>query len=266
MQILFIFILVGVIIYAFFSSGGLKVPKTETVPTKISAPSSPVSPPVSPPVSLPPASTSTKPLVQDTAPPKRSKVSPQGALPYQTKQINLSLETDEIAVCRYEDVKGLDYGKMKVFSSTASTTHSTQVTGLSEGQQYAFYVKCQDRTGNTNQDDVTIAFSVKKAQDTIPPVTRNAYPFEQTFSAGTKEVMMGISTDEPATCRHATASGKDYSSMSGRFNPYDATKMYHTASVKKLENGKNYNFYVRCSDLVGNKNMGDVLISFNIAG
>jgi hypothetical protein len=46
------------------------------------------------------------------------------------------------------------------FSSTGGTTHTTTVTGLSNGGSYNYYVRCQDASGNANTDDFAISFTV----------------------------------------------------------------------------------------------------------
>lgn len=97
----------------------------------------------------------------DTSPPLRSNGQPTGALLSATRETTLRLDTDENAVCRYGTVPGIPYSSMpQVFTTTGGTSHSTTVTGLSQGSSYAFYVKCQDTTGNANPDDYRIGFRI----------------------------------------------------------------------------------------------------------
>ena len=44
----------------------------------------------------------------------------------------------------------------------------------------------------------------------------------------------------------------------------DSAKQYHTATVTGLENGNSYSYFVRCKDLEGNANTGDVMIYFSV--
>ena len=39
------------------------------------------------------------------------------------------------------------------FTTTGSTSHSTLVTGLTDGQTYNYYVRCRDIAINANVDD-----------------------------------------------------------------------------------------------------------------
>ena len=47
-----------------------------------------------------------------------------------------------------------------IFDNTNSTIHTQTITGLSDGETYTYYIRCQDEQGNTNTDDYPITFSV----------------------------------------------------------------------------------------------------------
>ena len=88
-------------------------------------------------------------------------VNPPGTLPAGTTQTTLSLTTNESATCKYGTTAGVAYASMpNTFATTGGTTHSTSVTGLSNGTSYTYYVRCQDAATNANPDDFTIAFQV----------------------------------------------------------------------------------------------------------
>ena len=58
-------------------------------------------------------------------------------------------------------ISGVSYGWMiNTFSTTGATTHSQLVTGLVNGGNYNYYVRCNDTSGNFNTNDSTISFSV----------------------------------------------------------------------------------------------------------
>jgi|GEM_PF-2414597 hypothetical protein len=200
----------------------------------------------------------------ELAPPKRFNASPTGEIPYYTKKTDISLDTDKVAVCRYGSIKGTSYDKMRLFSNTGATHHSTEVTGLSEGQEYTYYVRCQDLKENKNQEDFIISFEVSLPKDETPPKRINPYPTGDVFPAGTTSALISVATDEPAHCRYDDEQGTDYSSMSGRFSR-DEAEIYHTATVSGLEDGEYYSFFVRCSDENDNENDGDVMIHFSVS-
>jgi hypothetical protein len=116
------------------------------------------------------------------APPVRSNGQPTGTLPAGTTQTNLSLTTDETATCRYGTSAGVAYASLpNIFSSTGGLTHTTLVTGLSDGGSYNYYVRCQDNAGNANSDDLAITFSVS-AQTGSSPVTSSLSGIESPLS------------------------------------------------------------------------------------
>ena len=100
-------------------------------------------------------------VILDTTPPVRSDGLPTGTLVAGTTQTTLSLVTDENAICKYGTLASVPYDEIaNTFSSTDSTTHSQTITGLTNGNSYTYYIRCQDDSDNSNADDYTISFSV----------------------------------------------------------------------------------------------------------
>jgi glucose/arabinose dehydrogenase/S-formylglutathione hydrolase FrmB len=97
----------------------------------------------------------------DQTPPLRSNGQPTGVLQQGTKQTTLSLSTDENATCRYASTPGVAFASMpNLFSNTGGMTHASTVSGLADGANYSFFVRCQDASSNANADDYAISFSV----------------------------------------------------------------------------------------------------------
>jgi len=111
----------------------------------------------------------------DTIPPFRSNPQPSGTLASGTTSTTLTLTTNEAATCRYSTTSNRPYTSMAIpFLTTDSVSHSAIVTGLSDGQAYNYYVKCNDSNGNINTDDFTISFSIASPTPTACILT-NAY-------------------------------------------------------------------------------------------
>ena len=92
---------------------------------------------------------------------------PTGVLPSGTTQATLSLNTNENATCRYATTSGVPYASMaNTFSTTGGTTHSTLVTGLVNGTNHSYYVRCQDAAGHPDTYDYVIAFGVSSTSTT----------------------------------------------------------------------------------------------------
>ncbi len=87
--------------------------------------------------------------------------SPATALPSGTTTTVLSVTTDETAICKYGTVAGTEYDSIEsTFSTTAGTTHTQSLTGLTDGTSYTYYVRCTDASSNINTLDYTVSFSV----------------------------------------------------------------------------------------------------------
>ena len=97
------------------------------------------------------------------APPVISNGAPAGTLAFGTTQATMSVVTNENATCKFATKAGTAYGSMpNTFKLTGGTMHSTTVTGLTNGGNYNYYVRCADSSGNADTSDYTIAFSVSR--------------------------------------------------------------------------------------------------------
>jgi hypothetical protein len=106
----------------------------------------------------------------DTVPPVLSNGAPTNMLPAGTTQTTMSVTTNEQATCRYSPTPGIAYAAMtSSLAAAGGTSHSTQVSGLVNGTNYAYYLRCQDVAGNPNTSDFGITFSV--ASPPPPDVT-----------------------------------------------------------------------------------------------
>ncbi|MGB2692389.1 MAG: hypothetical protein WBC96_07835, partial [Thermodesulfobacteriota bacterium] len=202
------------------------------------------------------------PPAPDTAPPLRSNAVPTGTLPSGTTQTNISLTTDELATCKYSTTPGVAFDSMtSTFSTTGGTSHSSNVTGLTDGQTYNFYVKCEDAIGNNNANDFVISFSVNMIVDNVAPIRSNGLP-SGTLPAGTIQADISVSTNENATCKYSTNSGIDFESMTLAFNTTGGTS--HSSNVVELMDGQMYSYFVKCKDEFNNSNTSDYVISFKV--
>jgi len=184
-------------------------------------------------------------------------------LPAGTTRIALSVVTDESASCKYSTTANTDFADMtNVFSNTAGTNHSADVRGLSDGNQYDYYVRCEGLTNNVNDSDYLISFDVASGADSTAPVISNSTP-NQTRPMNTMSTTLALQTDGDATCKYDLNAGTVYSSMSNSFNSRDDGTS-HSISVAGLWNGGSFSYYVRCEDLAGNVNDVDHLIAFDV--
>ena len=101
-------------------------------------------------------------VVADTTAPTASVTAPTASqvLSSGTTQTTLSVTTNEASTCRFNSTDTA-YGSMaNTFTTTGGTTHSTSLTGLSNGTSYTRYVRCSDTAGNAMTSSQSISFSV----------------------------------------------------------------------------------------------------------
>ncbi|RKY35269.1 MAG: hypothetical protein DRP78_05610, partial [Candidatus Omnitrophota bacterium] len=201
--------------------------------------------------------------INDETAPVRSNGNPTGNLSSGTTSTSISLTTNETADCKYGPFANVAYADLpNTFNNTNSTSHSQTITGLSDGQSYTYYVRCQDTAENVNTDDFTISFSIANAApDTTPPLRTNAFP-QGEIDAGTIEQDISLSTNENATCKYAATAGTSYANMTQFTN---TTSLNHTTQVSGLKNGVTCNYYVKCKDSSDNINSDDFVITFSVA-
>ena len=98
---------------------------------------------------------------EDINPPTHTNPSPNGTLDGGTIATNISLTTDVNATCRYSNTSNTNYTNMTgIFTNTNSTDHSTEVSGLENGNTYIYYIRCNSTDGYVNDDDWNITFSI----------------------------------------------------------------------------------------------------------
>lgn len=137
-----------------------------------------------------------------------------------------------------------------------NVTTYTFNNNLTDGQTYYFSVTAYDDASPANESGCSSGVSKLIA----PPLRFNGSP-HGSFSKRTKTRTLRVSTDENATCKYSSYTGKSYASMTKVFSTTGGTSHAKTVSVSK---GKKYKFYVKCRDGAGNANTNDYLISFSI--
>ncbi len=91
-------------------------------------------------------------------PPFRFNGAPDGEIGGTTLSVEISLETDEFAICRYSQTASTTYAAMtNVFDTTGLVTHTSLVAVVSESLN-TYYIRCIDDEDNFNIDDFIISF------------------------------------------------------------------------------------------------------------
>lgn len=138
----------------------------------------------------------------DTTPAVISNGRPTGALPggpSGAAQATLQVDTNENATCKYGTTANTPYASMpNTFSTTGTRNHSAQITNLTNGQTFSYFVRCQDAAGNQNSSDFGITFSVN---DLAPTITPGSFGFSVPNQSQPRTVRFGWNiTGNNATC------------------------------------------------------------------
>ncbi|MFH1631642.1 MAG: fibronectin type III domain-containing protein [bacterium] len=126
-------------------------------------------------------------IIPDTSPPNMYNLLPSGLLPSGTSSTLLQLTTNEPASCRADLTSGKAFASMSLpLSVTDEIQHYYSLTGLSDGQTYTYFIRCQDQSGNIS-DEVVLSFSVAVLIDTEPPTNPTGLSAE---SVGSESVSL----------------------------------------------------------------------------
>jgi len=108
----------------------------------------------------------------DTVPPTRSNGRPTGTLPASTAAVQLVLNTDKFAFCRWAATSSTPYASMTNDFTQAGLglLHYKTVTGLVPGTTYDYYVRCINGGGaGANPDDYLISFTISASSSPPSP-------------------------------------------------------------------------------------------------
>jgi hypothetical protein len=159
-------------------------------------------------------------------PPFLSNGLPTGLLPSGITAVELSVQTDVPATCKYSSLPDVPFASSTgAFPQTGGTVHSgAVVTSLSDGFTYNYYVRCRNYQLLVNTTDYVISFSIGIVPSTAPP-TPPAPP--------------------PAPSRGGVPGGGDFLKTSG---VTISGKAYPSAKVSILKDGKEAASAVAASD------------------
>lgn len=130
----------------------------------------------------------------DTTAPVITNGTPTGTQPVNTTGATLGVSTDETAACRYATTSAVAFLSMTAFTTSSSTSHSSSISGLTNGSSHTYYVKCQDDLGNTNSSDYSFSFSV--AADTSAPTVSVTAPTQGSTVSGSAVALTASASDD----------------------------------------------------------------------
>ncbi len=184
----------------------------------------------------------------DTAAPSISGLSPSGNV--NTKEINLALDTDETATCRYGK-SDVDYELMPDNFGSAGTSHSAKIV-LDAPGEYTYYVRCIDSAKNKNTVSGQVNFNYSLPEG---PKVSDLQPSGVIYQS---TLALIATTDKASSCRFSE-NDLGYDQMGDFFDTSDG--FLHQATVDLPDYGF-YSYYVRCVDEDGVSGDKSEMISF----
>jgi len=197
----------------------------------------------------------------DVAAPVVSNSLPTGSLHSETSYVDISVNTNEEAICKYsENINVLYQNMTNILNQDVNNKHIARVANLLAGQEYRFYVKCSDAAGNVTPSDYLINFKIENvvSLDTAAPsqpsrfsVSRDASKITLKWknpTASDLESVIVVKSVNPlsGTATNILAIGETvYTGLAGYYVDYniDPTKVYYYAVIAKDTSG-NYSLPV----------------------
>ncbi len=116
---------------------------------------------------------------------------------------------------------------------------------------YNIYLRCQDKSGNTNTNEYDINFCIAPGNDTTPAAITYSDPSTKTLAFNTTSINASVYTSEPANCNWDTKD-TDYNLMANNFScatDFAQRTLYGWKCNALLPfSGNSTTYYVRCLD------------------
>ena len=171
-----------------------------------------------------PSGGTTPPPATDTTPPVISNPQPSATLGAGTVSTTMRVTTNENATCKY-GTSNVAYSSLpSTFSTTGATSHSTSLTGLTNGSSATYYVRCIDSSGNASTASTPITVAVSTTQPSTPPSTSNIF-FQDNFDNNCSGTACNSSGNAPSgyiqwyKSGGTTATADSVTHYSGEFSP-----------------------------------------------
>jgi hypothetical protein len=190
------------------------------------------------------------------APPVRSNGQPTDNLALGTTQVTISLDTNKNATCKYSTSPDVDYATMtNTFTTTGGMNHSQLVTGLIDGNNYNYYVRCIDTNSLANDNDFIISFGINA---TCTGFTYTSWSTCQSNEKQTRSVTSstpsGCTGGTPVVEQSCTYTKRNVNDFTPKIKLKGLRKKYKLKKNKRLYlRKKKLRFKGRTEELVGGR-------------
>jgi hypothetical protein len=116
---------------------------------------------------------------------------------------------------------------------------------------FNLYVRCEDKSGNSNINEYLINFCVKPGDDISPPVVTGRNPFNENVRFNSEKLNASVFTNEPSDCKWSLQD-KEYGLMENQMsckNKFEERELLGWKCSSEFPVGTNQSkIYVRCKD------------------
>jgi len=193
--------------------------------------------------------------------------------PFQS--ITLGIKTDEPSQCKFGSENSVDYDQKTAFFGDGIFKYEHEITfslpsdlttpealKLTNGGLYNIYIRCKDATGNKNNRDYFVRFSIEPSPDLTAPVIERTSVESGAFAPnGVNQTTFSVYTNEPADCRW-NLNDTEFGLMDKKFvcadSGFSLSSIYYGLYECKTTLDINAegvtDYYIRCKDKKGNVN------------
>ncbi|MEM4244798.1 MAG: hypothetical protein QXR60_01155 [Candidatus Nanoarchaeia archaeon] len=198
------------------------------------------------------------------------------------QQITLGFKTDEPAQCKFGSEHSVDYEQKTAYFGDQLYTYEHQITftfpsdlttpealKLTNGGTFNIYIRCKDATGNKNNRDYFIRFTIEASPDlTAPVIERTSIQSGAYMPYNINDTEFSVFTNEPAECKW-NLNDTDFSLMAGTFTCADSGfvlssiyyGLYECRTRLPVNAEGTTDYFFRCKDKKGNFNTESYLFS-----
>ena len=189
--------------------------------------------------------------------------------------ISFGVESDEPAECKIDTIRKNNLSSMVSYmlegayltyehtlflpsSGMPSQEGLESIGSITSGEDYNFFIRCQDSNGNPTTANFLMEFCVDDGPDTMAPIIEGTnYIQESYIGFNQTEIPLEVYTNEPADCRW-DFQDLDYEIMNNQMQDCSQTIEDYLnpitfsygcrSTLTGIKEGEENNYYIRCKD------------------
>jgi hypothetical protein len=179
-------------------------------------------------------------------------------------KINLTVKTDEIAICKWNLVDKQTFDEMENYfreENAWSQTHVIENLTITGEGKLILYIKCQDKAGNYKTQSMSVETCIKDAPDTLPPRIEKIIPESESYiPINADQTPITVYLNEPSQCLFDYSPNIPFENMNNYMGcNIEDYGSFEWSCKSLLENitQESVLVYIKCNDSSGNINSED---------